>query len=60
MTTEAEREAEMLFRMLTDLETRRGRSATVMLERLPRDFAAARLSGLKRLVDARERPNTST
>jgi hypothetical protein len=59
MTAEDQQEAARLFRMLTDLEVRRGTSAEVMLGRLPRDFAVALVAALRRLLEARKRPRTS-
>jgi hypothetical protein len=54
MTAEDQQQAARLFRMLTDLEVRRGTSTEVMLERLPRDFAVALVAAVRRLLDARE------
>jgi hypothetical protein len=59
MTAEDQEEAARLFRMLTDLEARRGTSAKVMVGRLPRDFADALLAAVRRLLDAPKRPRTS-
>jgi hypothetical protein len=54
MTTEDQDEAARLFRMLTDLEVRRGTPAEAMLARFPREFADALRAALRRLLDARK------
>jgi hypothetical protein len=63
ITAEDQEEAARLFRMLTDLEGRRGTSAEAMLTRFPREFADALRAALRRLLGtgkhARKRLSTS-